>query len=86
MEIEDIRPIHSLFREYICSGLAFGVTRKLSALQRACERLTCLIDAANSFSHLGGGEPSTRFTISSIVIYMFVVPQVTENNFAHVFQ
>ncbi|KAL1810663.1 hypothetical protein ACET3Z_020728 [Daucus carota] len=54
VEIEDIRPIHSLFREYICSGLAFGVTRKLSALQRACERLTCLIDAANSFSHLGG--------------------------------
>ncbi|KAK1371925.1 Homeobox-leucine zipper protein HDG11 [Heracleum sosnowskyi] len=54
VEIEDVRPIHSLYRKHICSGLAFGAVRKLATLQRTCERLTCLMDASNTFSDLGG--------------------------------
>lgn len=62
VEIEDMRPIHNLYREQVYSGLAFGATRRLATLQRTCERITCLMDASNSFSDLGGGKPFTHFT------------------------
>lgn len=63
MEIEDIEPIHDLYRKHICSGFAFGAAKKLATLQRTCERLACLMDASNTFSDLGGGKPSTSFAI-----------------------
>lgn len=59
VEIEDMIPIHNLYKENIYSGLAFGATRNLATLQRTCERLTCLMNAENSFSDLGGGKSST---------------------------
>lgn len=58
MEIEDIRPIHNLYMKHVCSGLAFGATRKLATLRRTCERLSCLMDVSNT-SYFGGGKPST---------------------------
>lgn len=78
MEIEDTRPIHSLYREHVYSGLAFSATRRLATLQRTCERITCLMDASNSFSALGGGKPSTCFSTSHFIYYYIylVVPQV----------
>ncbi|KAL8156702.1 hypothetical protein AgCh_001708 [Apium graveolens] len=59
MEIEDIRPIHNLYMKHVCSGLAFGATRKLATLQRTCERLSCLMDVSNT-SYFGGVITSTH--------------------------
>ncbi|XP_074369117.1 homeobox-leucine zipper protein ROC8-like [Apium graveolens] len=56
MEIEDIRPIHNLYMKHVCSGLAFGATRKLATLRRTCERLSCLMDVSNT-SYFGGVVP-----------------------------
>ncbi|XP_074380936.1 homeobox-leucine zipper protein ROC8-like [Apium graveolens] len=59
MEIEDIRPIHNLYMKHVCSGLAFGATRKLATLRRTCERLSCLMDVINT-SYFGGVITSTH--------------------------
>ncbi|XP_074361905.1 homeobox-leucine zipper protein ROC8-like [Apium graveolens] len=59
MEIEDIRPIHNLYMKHVCSGLAFGATRKLATLRRTCERLSCLMDVSNT-SYFGGVITSTH--------------------------
>ncbi|PIN04592.1 hypothetical protein CDL12_22872 [Handroanthus impetiginosus] len=57
-EVEDKEPIHSLYRDLIHSGLAYGAERWLSSLQRICERLACLMVTANSSRDLGGVIPS----------------------------
>ncbi|EPS60199.1 hypothetical protein M569_14605, partial [Genlisea aurea] len=57
-EVEDKAPIHSLYREVIQSGFAFGAERWLSSLQRVCERFACLMSTANSARDLGGVIPS----------------------------
>ncbi|KAG6404280.1 hypothetical protein SASPL_136526 [Salvia splendens] len=52
-EVEDKSPVHSLYRDLIYSGLAFGAERWLSNLQRMCERIACLMVAGNSNRELG---------------------------------
>ncbi|KAK1373867.1 Homeodomain GLABROUS 11 [Heracleum sosnowskyi] len=58
MQIEDKRPIHNFYMEYVHSGLAFGAERRLATLQRMCERFTCKMDSSNLFPNLGGVNPS----------------------------
>lgn len=53
-EIEDKNPTHTLFRDLIHSGQAFGAERWLSSLQRMCERFACLVITSNSTLDLGG--------------------------------
>ncbi|CAA2941815.1 homeobox-leucine zipper protein HDG11-like [Olea europaea var. sylvestris] len=57
-EIEDREPIHRLYRDLIHRGLAFGAERWLSALQRICERFSCLMVTSNSTCDIGGVIPS----------------------------
>ncbi|XP_074361902.1 homeobox-leucine zipper protein HDG12-like [Apium graveolens] len=45
--------------KHVCSGLAFGATRKLATLRRTCERLSCLMDVINT-SYFGGVITSTH--------------------------
>ncbi|KAL1568349.1 Homeobox-leucine zipper protein hdg11 [Salvia divinorum] len=47
-EVEDKSAVHRLYRDLIYSGLAFGAERWLSNLQRMCERIACMMMAANS--------------------------------------
>ncbi|XP_044465771.1 homeobox-leucine zipper protein HDG11 [Mangifera indica] len=58
VEIEDITPIHRLYRDLIHSGLAFGADRWLATLQRMCERIACLLVSGTSTRDLGGVIPS----------------------------
>ncbi|XP_020577606.1 homeobox-leucine zipper protein ROC3 isoform X2 [Phalaenopsis equestris] len=49
-EVED-KPIHQIFSQFVNSGMGFGATRWLSALQLQCERLAALM--ATNISDLG---------------------------------
>lgn len=51
--VEDKSAVHRLYRDLIHSGLAFGAERWLANLQRMCERIACLMVAANSNRELG---------------------------------
>lgn len=54
VEVENNNPTHTLFRDLIHSGHAFGAERWLTSLQRMCERFACLMVASNSTLDLGG--------------------------------
>ncbi|KAH6770522.1 homeodomain GLABROUS 11 [Perilla frutescens var. hirtella] len=74
-EVEDKAAIHRLYRDLIHSGLAFGAERWLANLQRMCERIACLMVAANSNRQLGA-IPSPEGTRS-----MMKLAQRMVNNF-----
>ncbi|OWM64362.1 hypothetical protein CDL15_Pgr020328 [Punica granatum] len=40
VEVDDKTQTHRLYRDIVCSGLAYGAERWVAALQRTCERLT----------------------------------------------
>ncbi|KAL2348904.1 hypothetical protein Fmac_002904 [Flemingia macrophylla] len=45
------KPVHQIFCNYVCSGIAFGAQRWLGVLQRQCERVASLM--ARNISDLG---------------------------------
>ncbi|OAY24455.1 homeobox-leucine zipper protein HDG5 isoform X2 [Manihot esculenta] len=49
-EIEE-KPVHQIFSQFVCSGMAFGAQRWLGVLQRQCERVASLM--ARNISDLG---------------------------------
>uniref|UniRef100_A0A2N9GWN3 Homeobox domain-containing protein n=1 Tax=Fagus sylvatica TaxID=28930 RepID=A0A2N9GWN3_FAGSY len=49
-EVEE-KPVHQIFSEFVCSGIAFGAQRWLAVLQRQCERVASLM--ARNISDLG---------------------------------
>ncbi|KAL6579750.1 hypothetical protein OROMI_007774 [Orobanche minor] len=57
-EVEDKAAIHSLYRDLVHSGFAFGAERWLSTLQRMCRRFTCFVVTGNSTRDIGGVIPS----------------------------
>ena len=50
-EVEE-KPVHQIFSDYVCNGMAFGAQRWLTVLQRQCERVASLM--ARNISDLGG--------------------------------
>ncbi|XP_075640770.1 homeobox-leucine zipper protein HDG5-like [Castanea sativa] len=49
-EVEE-KPVHQIFSDYVCNGMAFGAQRWLAVLQRQCERFASLM--ARNISDLG---------------------------------
>ncbi|KAK8970886.1 Homeobox-leucine zipper protein ROC8 [Platanthera guangdongensis] len=56
VEVEEKNPVHHLYHDLVESGIAFGAQRWVGALQRMCERIQCLIVAANSPKDMEGDE------------------------------
>ncbi|XP_042445806.1 homeobox-leucine zipper protein ROC8-like isoform X1 [Zingiber officinale] len=58
VEIEESNQIPVLFKDLMDSGWAFGAQRWLTALQRMCDRLSCLAIAGLPARELGAVAPS----------------------------
>ncbi|URD96654.1 Homeobox-leucine zipper protein [Musa troglodytarum] len=50
-EVEEDKPVHQIFDQFVSTGVAFGATRWVSTLQRQCERLASLM--ARNIADLG---------------------------------
>ncbi|XP_018506060.2 homeobox-leucine zipper protein HDG11-like [Pyrus x bretschneideri] len=54
MEVDDKTQTHRLYRDLICSSVAYGAERWIVTLQRMCERFDCLMDDVGSTCVFGG--------------------------------
>nr|XP_043607300.1 homeobox-leucine zipper protein HDG5-like [Erigeron canadensis] len=58
-------PVHSIFTDYVSSGMAFGARRWLAVLQRQCERLASLL--ARNISDIGAiPSPEARTNLMNL--------------------
>mgnify|MGYP003366471325 CR=1 FL=1 len=58
MAVDDKTQTHRLYRDLICSSVAYGAERWIITLKRMCERFDCLMDEVESTCEFGGGKSS----------------------------
>ncbi|TQD88460.1 hypothetical protein C1H46_025984 [Malus baccata] len=65
VEVDDKTQTHRLYRDLICSSVAYGAERWIITLKRMCERFDCLMDEVESTCEFGGGKSSLIPLVSS---------------------
>lgn len=74
MEVDDKTQTHRLYRDLICSSIAYGAERWVVTLKRMCERFAYSMGETTPTREVGGGASSSLFIsnppMSFILIYL----------------
>lgn len=60
VEVDDKTQTHRLYRDLICSNVAYGAERWIVTLQRMCERFDYSMDEVAPSCEFGGGKPTRK--------------------------
>lgn len=61
MQVDDKGQTHKLFRDVVCSNIAYGAGRWLATLRRTCERMLRTEGTVPQLDHGGGSIPLIEF-------------------------